>query len=332
MAVTDQVITDRYAVYNGDCCEVLPTLPAGAVHFSIHSPPFAGLYHYSSSERDLSNARDYAEFMEHYAYVVRDLYRLTPPGRLAAVHCMDVPGDGANTGGDTVDFPGDLIGLYKSVGWRFAHRNFIWKEPLAVRNRTMAKELAHKQVVDDSTLCGVATADQLLLFRKPGENKVPVAHPVGLSVYAGEREPPAELLRYKGWSGKQTENKLSHWIWRNYASCFWDDIRIGRVLPYQEARDPEDEPHFHPLQLDVIERAVTLFTNPGETVLTPFAGVGSEVYGPVSLGRRAIGVELKPTYFRQMVKNLATLDAPATPEERQLTLLDCFESETTDAA
>jgi len=314
VAVIDQLLTEKYAAYNGDCLEVLPTLPDGSVHLSVYSPPFCGLYVYSSSERDLSNCRDYEEFFEHYEFLVRELYRLTPPGRCSAVHCMDVPGDGANVGGDTIDFPGDIIRLHKRIGWRFACRYHVWKEPLAVRNRTMAKGLAHRQVVEDSTLCDNAAADQLLMFRKPGKNAAPVAHPVGLSTYAGSREVPRELLSYKGWSGPQTQNRLSHWIWRQYASAFWDDVRIDRVLPYQDAREPDDEKHMHPLQLDVIERAVVLWSNPGEIVLTPFMGVGSEVYGAVINGRKGVGVELKSAYYRQALLNLsagAELSSPA---------------------
>lgn len=225
MAVIDQQIHDQHALYNGDCIEVMRTLPDESVHLSLYSPPFCGLYHYSSSERDLSNARSYAEFFDHYEFVVRELYRLAPPGRVTAVHCMDVPGDGANVGGDTIDFPGDIIRLHQRLGWRWACRYHVWKEPLAVRNRTMAKGLAHRQVVDDSTLCDNAAADQLLLFRKPGENKTPVAHPVGLTSYAGAREVPAELLKYRGWKGKQTENRYSHWIWRQYA-CHSSDTEV----------------------------------------------------------------------------------------------------------
>ena len=272
----------------------------------------------------MSNCRSYDEFFVNYEFLVRELFRLTPPGRATAVHCMDVPGAGANLGGDTVDFPGDVIRLHKRLGWRFKHRHFIWKEPLAVRNRTMAKGLAHRTVVDDSTLSECAAADQLLVFLKPGVNKVPVAHPTGLHTYAGEREIPPEAKAFKGWTGKQTENKFSHWIWRQYASAFWDDIRIGRVLPYKETREPDDEPHFHPLQLDVIERAVVLFSNPGEVVLTPFMGVGSEVYGAVLNGRKGVGVELKPAYYRQAVLNLQaaakgfTPDPSAGPEQRSL--------------
>jgi DNA modification methylase len=313
MGCLDQEITDRFAAYNGDCCEVFKSLPDASVHMSIYSPPFCGLYHYSSSPRDMSNCRTYDEFFEHYEFLLREIYRITLPGRVSAVHCMDVPGDGANLGGDTIDFPGDIIRLHQKLGWRFACRYHVWKEPLAVRNRTMAKCLAHRQIVEDSTLCENAAADQLLMFRKPGENPIPVAHPVGLLSYAGEREIPGELMMYRGWPGKQTENRYSHWIWRQYASAFWDDVRVTRVLPYKEARDAEDERHMHPLQLDVIERAVVLWTNPGEVVATPFMGVGSEVYGAVINGRKGLGCELKPSYYRQAVKNLrdATDNPPA---------------------
>jgi DNA modification methylase len=310
MAVAGQLIDPRFAVYNGDCIEVMRSLPDASVHLSIYSPPFCGLYNYSSSEKDLSNCRSYDEFFEHYEFVVREIQRLTLPGRITAVHCMDVPGDGANTGGNSIDFPGDIIRLHQRLGWAWACRYFVWKEPLEVRNRTMAKSLAHRQIVEDSSLCENAAADQLLIFRKKGENPIPIEHPIGLSEYIGDREVPADLWKYKGWKGKQTENRLSHWIWRQYASAFWDDVRLGRVLPYKEARDSEDEKHMHPLQLDVIERAITLWSNPGEVVLTPFMGVGSEVFGAVRLGRRALGAELKPTYFRQAVRNLQTIEEP----------------------
>jgi DNA modification methylase len=217
---------------------------------------------------------------------------------------MDVPGDGANAGGDTIDFPGDIIKLHKHLGWKWKCRYHIWKEPLAVRNRTMSKGLAHRQLVEDSILCDNASADQLLIFVKKGENPLPVAHPVGLSRYIGEKPVPAELLKYRGWHGKQTENRLSHWIWRQYASAFWDDISLGRVLPYKEARDAEDQRHLHPLQLDVIERCVIMWSNPGETVWTPFAGVGSELVGALLNNRKAIGSELKSTYYRQAIRNI----------------------------
>ena len=307
MDVNTQTITDNYALYHGDCLEVMPTLPDGSVHLSVYSPPFCGLYNYSSSERDMSNCRSYDEFFEHYGYMVEEIHRLTMPGRMSAVHCMDIPKNGANVGGLT-DFPGDIIKLHERIGWEYAARYHIWKEPLGVRNRTMAKGLAHKQVVDDASLCSVASADYLLLFRRKGDNPVPVTHPNGLMWYAGERQIPSDVLKFRGHKGKQTENRFSHWIWRQYASAFWDDIRISRVLTYRESKDENDERHVHPLQLDVIERTVVLRSNPGEVVFTPFMGVGSEVWGAVVNNRRGVGVELKDTYYQQAVRNLESCD------------------------
>lgn len=301
--VINQKITDHYAIYNGDSMEVLPTLPEGKIHLSVYSPPFAGLYHYSSSERDLSNCRDYDEFFEHYDFIVREIHRLTMPGRMTAVHCMDVPT--GNTGYDALmDFPGDIIRLHKKCGFNYVARYHVWKEPLTVRNRTMIKALAHKGIVEDSSKCTVASADYLLVFRREGKNPIPITHPNGLLEYAGEREIPQDLLMYRGWKGNQIENRYSHWIWRQYASAFWDDVRLDRVLPYRPARDKEDEKHVHPLQLDVIDRCLHLWSNPGETVLTPFMGVGSEVYAAVRNNRKGVGIELKPSYFDQAVKNI----------------------------
>jgi DNA modification methylase len=309
MAISKQTITDRYALYCGDCIEVMSEIPNGCIDMSIYSPPFGGLYNYSSDVRDLSNCKDYEEFFNHYRYVVQEINRLTKPGRITAVHCMDIPKGGANLGKGLIDFPGDIIRLHESEGFQYAARYSVWKEPLGVRNRTMAKGLAHMQVVEDSSLCDVAGADYLLMFRKNGENQKPIEHPSGLLEYAGSRQMPAELMKYRGWTGKQTENRYSHWIWRQYASAFWDDIRIDRVLPYEESKAPDDERHVHPLQLDVIERAAILWSNEGEIVFTPFMGVGSEIYGAVLNNRKGIGIELKNTYYEQAVKNMANADA-----------------------
>lgn len=303
MAIKNQEIGVEYALYNGDCIEVMKGLPDKSIHLSIYSPPFAGLYNYSSDERDLSNCDSYEQFMEHYRFVVREKARITIPGRMTCVHCMDVPR--SNSGTDSyIDFPGDIIRLHESEGWKYAGRHMIWKEPLEVRLRTMQKNLAHASLVADSIDCGIASGDYLLLFRRDGKNPIPVHHPVGLLEYAGERAIPSDVLSYRGWTGKQTENRYSHWIWRQYADCMWDDIRTGRVLPYVDSREEDDEKHVHPLQLDVIDRCVVLRSNPGETVFTPFMGVGSEVYSPVLLGRRGVGAELKESYFRQAVKNV----------------------------
>lgn len=304
--VIDQEITDSYAIYNGDSIEVMPSIPSDSMHLSIYSPPFSGLYQYSSSPRDLSNCSSYEEFFKHYEYIVREIHRVTMPGRISCVHCMDIPKNGANICGFR-DFPGDIIRLHERIGFEYTPRICIWKEPLGVRNRTMSKALAHKTIVDDSTQVNVAAGDYLIAFRKKGKNEVPVAHPSGLLEYAGERTIPHELLKFKGWTGKQIENRYSHWIWRQYASCFWDDIRLGRVLPFKESRDKEDERHVHPLQLDVIERCVVLWSNPGETVLTPFMGVGSEVYGAIVNGRKGIGIELKTSYYNQAIKNMKSV-------------------------
>jgi len=316
MAVKNQEIKKEYALYNGDCVDVMKTLPENVVDMSVYSPPFCGLYNYSSHEKDLSNCRSYNEFFEHYEFVVKEIHRLTKPGRITAVHCMDVPKQGANIAGYT-DFPGDIIRLHEKLGFEYWSRRVIWKEPLQVRNRTMAKGLAHKQIVDDSTLTTVAGADYILQFRKVGKNDCPVKHETGLHYYAGAKDMPQRLKGYKGYNGKQTENIFSQWIWRQYASCIWDDIRVDNVIPYKESKDPEDERHVHPLQLDVIDRCVTLWSNPSEVVLTPFMGVGSECYGAVINGRKAIGIELKSSYYNQAVKNMKEA-LKAIPQDQDL--------------
>lgn len=308
MDVIDQTIGESFALFNGDCMAVMQGMSEASMHLSIYSPPFAsagvgGLYTYSSDPRDLSNCDSYEAFFEQYRFQVRELARITMPGRMSCVHCMDIPR--SNSGTDSyIDFPGDIIKLHEANGWHFTGRRMIWKEPLAVRLRTMQKNLAHASLVADSLDCGVAAGDQLLTFRRHGTNPIPVQHPQGMLEYAGEKQMPNDILPYRGWKGKQTENRFSHWIWRQYADCIWDDIRMQRVLPYREARDSEDEKHVHPLQLDVIDRCVELFSNKSETVFSPFAGVGSEVYSPVLLGRRGVGAELKPSYYRQAVKNV----------------------------
>jgi DNA modification methylase len=324
MAVKDQLITDDYAIYNGDCIEVMSQIPDNSIHLTVYSPPFAGLYQYSSDERDLSN-NTYNDFMTHYKFVIDQKWRITMPGRFSAVHCMDVPFSNTGRGDASRNFPDDIIELHcscddpdctaskwdRKIGacghgkWEYVSRYDIWKEPLGVRNRTMMKSLAHQTIVEDATSSSNASSDYLIVFRKKGNNPIPVTHETGFQEYAGAEPMPQELESYRNWRGKQIENKWSHQIWRRYASSHWHDIRIDRVLPYRESRDQEDEKHVHPLQLDVIDRAVVLWTNPGEKVFTPFMGVGSEVYSAVVNGRKGIGAELKPAYYRQTIKNLA---------------------------
>ncbi len=310
MAVKEKKITERWAAYNGDCVEVMQSLPGETVDLSLYSPPFAGLYVYSSDERDMSNSIDKDEFFVHYGFAVAEVARLTKPGRISAVHCADIPL--GNSGRDAIfDLAGEIIRIHAAHGFEYGGRRVIWKEPLMVRNRTMMKSLSHKAFCQDTSRCSIANADWLLMFRRKGDNQVPVVKECGAMHYAGERRPPADVLPCRGMKGDQKKNRFSQWIWRQYASSLWDDIRIDRTLPHREGSDPEDEKHVHPLQLDVIERACVLWSNPGEVVLTPFMGVGSEVYGAVLNGRKAIGAELKPSYYRQAVKNCADIEREA---------------------
>jgi DNA modification methylase len=303
VAVINQIITPEYALYNGDCCEVVADLPSKSIDLSVYSPPFCGLFNYSSDDRDMSNCASYDKFYEHYEFLVKQIARVTKPGRLSVVHTMDIPNAGQKSGYH--DLPGRVIELHQRHGFHFFGRVLVWKEPLAVAIRSRLKHLQHKQLVKDSTASTIAAGDFVLIFKKGGENTVPVSHANGFSTYSGSTPIPEHLLQFKGKDIPQHENKLSHWIWRRYASCIWDDIRMNRVLEYKTAKEPEDEKHVHPLQLDVIDRCVQLWSNPAETVLTPFLGVGSEAYGAVYNGRRAIGAELKTSYFRQAVKHLS---------------------------
>lgn len=348
MAIIDQVITDKYALYHGDCIEVMAQLPDESIGLSIYSPPFAtlrgaGLYHYSSSPRDLSNSRTLNEFFQHYDFVVREIARLTKPGRCTAVHCSDI--SSGNTGTDFIyDFSADIVeehvkcrnpkcdaterekrnGFCGHGLFKLTDKYHIFKEPLEIRNRLMVKNLFHSQLVEDSVKAGTAHADYVLVFRKPGENAEPVTHEHGLTRYAGEGDAPANLLGYRYWPGNQIENRYSHWVWRRYADTYWDDIRIDEVLKHAEAQDENDEEHVHPLQLDVIDRLLELKSNPGDTVLDPFSGVGSTVYGAVRSGRRGIGAELKDTYHYQAVKNLERVNVEIVHEP---SLFDMLETE-----
>jgi DNA modification methylase len=313
--IKEQVVTNEYAIYNSDCMFVLPTLPDASIDLSVYSPPFAGLYNYSSHENDFSNCESKEQFLQQYEFLIAEIARVTKPGRISAVHCTDVIDTKT---GHLWDFPHEIIRIHEKYGMNYRNKITIWKEPLKVRMRTMVRSLMHKLIVEDSTECFTAMPDYLLIFKKKGENAVPVTHERGLSEYFGETPIlPAMTEKYgtfedlkKKYAGHDDPktNKLSHIIWQRYASSVWDDIRIDNVLPFRDGKDEDDEKHVHPLQLDVIDRIVELYSNPGETVLTPFMGVGSEVYSPVSMGRKAIGVELKDSYFKQAVANLKEAD------------------------
>jgi len=329
-----QTITENYAIYNSDCMEVMPTLPDSSIDLSVYSPPFAALYNYSSSHRDFSNCDTKEDFLKQYEYLIKELSRVTKAGRINAVHVTEV----VQNNGDSWDFPNEVIRLHQAHGFQYKGRVTIWKEPLKVRMRTMVKSLMHKLIVEDATQCFPAQPDYLLIFKRKGEAEVPVTHQHGLNKYYGEIPILPNILQAWNNANKSDFNaeqlwehlnnvnepegitKLNHYIWQRYASSVWDDIRINNVLPFRDSREDDDEKHVHPLQLDVIDRCVDLWSNPGETVLTPFMGVGSEVYSPVSLGRKAIGIELKDSYYKQAVINLAEAKQRFKDEEEQKVL------------
>jgi DNA modification methylase len=316
--VKDQLLTDNYALYNSDCMYVLPTLEYCSIDLSVYSPPFAGLYNYSSSENDFSNCESKEQFLNQYEFLIKEISRVTKPGRITAVHCTDVFDNTCRLW----DFPHEIIEMHHRHGFEYRNRITIWKEPLKVRMRTMVQSLMHKFIVEDSTKCFTAMPDYVLVFTKKGENQVPVTHKYGMNHYAGETPILPNILR--AWNNANNSNlnadqlwkhlnaineddqitKLNHYIWQRYASSVWDDIRIDNVLPFRDSKEEDDEKHVHPLQLDVIDRLVELYSNPNEIVLTPFMGVGSEVYSPVSMGRKAIGIELKDSYYKQAIQNL----------------------------
>lgn len=321
-----EIINENYAIYNNDCMNVIRELEKESIDLSVYSPPFAGLYNYSSSDKDFSNCESKEQFLEQYEYLIKEVSRITKAGRITAVHCTDVISDG---GTRLWDFPHEIIKLHEKYGFTYRNRITIWKEPLKVRMRTMVRSLMHKFIVGDSTECFTAMPDYVLVFKKVGENKVPVTHSEGLKEYFGATPILPNILtaynnanetnynegelweylnkKFINWKDPKT-NKLSHYIWQRYASSVWDDIRIDNVLKHKESKEEDDEKHVHPLQLDVIDRIVSLYSNPNEVVFTPFMGVGSEVYSPVSLERKAIGVELKESYFKQAILNLKEIN------------------------
>lgn len=281
--VIDQAITDRYALYNGDSAEILRGIPNNSIHYSIFSPPFASLYTYSNSERDLGNCRTTTEFYQQFKYIVDELYRVLMPGRLISFHCMDLPLSKERDGIIGIrDFRGELIKLFEESGFVLHSQVCIWKDPVTAMQRTKAIGLLHKQLKKDSCMSRQGIPDYLVTMRKIGENPEPVSH---------------------------TNETFPVQIWQRYASPVWMDINPSDTLQATSARDEKDERHICPLQLTVIRRALNLWTNPGDVVLTPFLGIGSEAYVALELGRKAIGIELKPSYYQQAVRNCAGVTA-----------------------
>lgn len=275
--VQNQVVTDRYALYNGDSCEILQGIPSDSIHYSIFSPPFASLYTYSNSERDLGNCRTTTEFYEQFKFIANELYRAIMPGRLISFHCMDLPLSKERDGVIGIrDFRGDLIKIFEEAGFVLHSQVVIWKDPVTAMQRTKALGLLHKQIKKDSAMSRQGIPDYLVTMRKDGVNPEPVTH---------------------------TNESFPVNVWQRYASPVWMDINPSDTLQKESAREEKDERHICPLQLGVIRRGINLWTNKGDIVLTPFLGIGSEAVVALQHGRKAIGIELKPSYYEQAVKN-----------------------------
>lgn len=300
---------ENYAIYNGDSCEVLKGLPENSIDYSIFSPPFADLYTYSDSIRDLGNCRNTSEFYEQFKIIIAELYRVIKNGRLVSVHCMDLPTSKYKDGFiGLTDFPGLIIKMFEDVGFIYHSRVTIWKDPVVAMQRTKALGLLHKQLKKDSSMSRNGIADYLITFRKLGENEEPISHT--------NESYPVDLWQQVAspiWITEETNEDIS----LKYADGCWFDIKQSNTLNKTSARDEKDEKHICPLQLDVIERAVGLWTNPNDIVLTPFLGIGSEAYQSLKMGRRAIGIELKSSYFEQAKNNLATIN-----NNKQMSLFD----------
>ena len=266
-----------FALYNGDSCEVMKAIPDNSIHYSLFSPPFAQLYVYSNSVRDLGNCRDTTEFYNQFEFIIQELYRIMIPGRLVSMHCMDLPTQKMRDGfTGLIDFPGQLIHMMCNAGFIYHSRVTIWKDPVVEMHRTKALGLLHKQLKKDSAMCRQGKADYIITFRKPGENPERIEH-------TNETFPVSK--------------------WQNYASPVWMDINQSKTLQKESAREEKDEKHICPLQLDVIERCIELWTNENDIVFTPFLGIGSECYQALSMNRRAVGIELKESYYNQAVAN-----------------------------
>ena len=278
MNVLEQVIENKYAIYNGDSCEIVRAIPDNSIHYTIFSPPFASLYTYSNSDRDMGNSKGDDEFYDHFIFLAKELYRVTMPGRLLSFHCMDLPLMKERDGVIGLkDFPAIIRKIFEDCGFIYHSKVTIWKNPVTEMQRTKALGLLHKQIRKDSTMNRQGIPDYIITLRKPGENPERVSH---------------------------THESFPVNVWQNYASPVWMDIRQSDTLQKKSARDYKDERHICPLQLEVIQRCIELWTDPNDIVLDPFAGIGSVPYTAVKMGRRGIGVELKESYYNQAVNNL----------------------------
>ena len=297
--IIEQEITDRYAIYHGDCVEILKGIPNDSIHYMIFSPPFSNLFCYSASARDMGNSTE-EQFYDHFRFAIPEMYRVVMPGRLLSFHCSDIPAMKERDGYMGLkDFPSYVRMLFEEMGFIYHSKVVIWKDPLLEAVRTKSLGLAHKQVVKDSSRCRQGTPDYIITMRKPGENPEPVGRGRGFETYIGEKKEPQAVKR-----DDPKLNKYSHYVWQRYASPVWMDIRQGNTLNVKMARDKRDERHICPLQLDVIARCLELWTNSGDTVFSPFAGIGSEGYEALLMDRRFVGIELKDSYYQEMKRNL----------------------------
>lgn len=317
---------ENWTMYNGDSCEVLQGIPDESVGIGIHSPPFANLYIYSDSEADLGNCANHDEFFKHYSFIIRELYRTTITGRLCCIHCKDLP-KYANRDGTAglIDFPGMIIRAFEQEGWSYHSRVTIWKCPVVERERTNNNGLLHKTVVRDRSQVRQGMADYMLMFRKAPTGTLMSSQPVtnkgkGFSQWVGDPEhnPNTSTLHPSRYARTEILSDTSVGIWRRYAEPVWWDIQQTNVLNKEDARDENDERHICPLQLDVISRCIEIWSNPGDVVLSPFAGIGSEGYQAIKMNRKFIGVELKQSYFKVACRNLKKAES----ESIQATLFD----------
>lgn len=304
MKVLNQKFGEGWAMYHADACHVVSEIPTDSIHYQIFSPPFASLFTYSDSERDMGNCKKDDEFMEHFSFLIPELYRICMPGRLISFHCMDLLATITKDGYIGLkDLPGMLLRMFQDSGFIYHSKVVIWKDPLLQAVRTKALGLAHKQISKDSTRCNMGLPDYVITMRKPGENHEPVSHGRGFERYIGEKPEPRDEKK-----NDPRVNKYSHKVWQRYASPVWMDINQTNTLNVRAARGENDEKHICPLQLDVIARCLELWSNSEDTILSPFAGVGSEGYQSLKMGRKFIGVELKQSYFDQAVKNLTSVE------------------------
>jgi DNA modification methylase len=312
--VLDQAEGDGWHLYNGDSCEVLRGLPPDSVHVSVYSPPFASLYTYTNSDRDLGNCKDTAEFFEHFSWLMPEMFRVTMPGRNMCVHCMDLPLSKVRDGNIGLrDFPGELIRAAEKAGWIWHSKITIWKDPVTAVQRTKAKGLLFKQTQKDSCASRMGIPDYVLVFNKPGENPFPVIH----RCFDLDELTVRDIANT---DAQESEKWRAIEVWQKWASPVWDDIDPGDTLQYRSAREEADERHICPLQLEVIRRCLTLWSNVGDTVLSPFAGIGSEGHVALVNHRKFVGCELKRSYYDQAVKNLAASEPKAVG--KQVTMFD----------